>query len=137
MTGADNAGVIVRPPLLYAVALAAMLALRWLWPLPIFSGAAFWPGAPLAAPPHGLSRWGGQTLRAPRPPQSPLHGSCRRVPRPHAGARYLVGDHLAGAGLDRHAPGRHPARGALSRAEVRRRIPAVSRGGSPVSVRHA
>jgi len=47
MTGADNAGVIVRPPLLYAVALAAMLALRWLWPCR-FS----------AAPPSGRgSRW--------------------------------------------------------------------------------
>jgi protein-S-isoprenylcysteine O-methyltransferase Ste14 len=62
MTGADNAGVIVRPPLLYAVALAAMLALRWLWPLPIFSGSAFWPGVALVAPDVGLLIWGRQTL---------------------------------------------------------------------------
>jgi len=62
MTGADNAGVIVRPPLLYAVALAAMLALRWLWPLPIFSGAAFWPGLALVALAVGLPIWGRQTL---------------------------------------------------------------------------
>ena len=62
MTGADNAGVIVRPPLLYAVALAAMLALRWLWPLPIFSGAAFWPGLALVALAVGLLIWGRQTL---------------------------------------------------------------------------
>lgn len=64
MTGADNAGVIVRPPLLYAVALAAMLALRWLWPLPIFSGAAFWPGLALVALAVGLLIWGRQTLVA-------------------------------------------------------------------------
>jgi protein-S-isoprenylcysteine O-methyltransferase Ste14 len=56
MTGADNAGVIVRPPLLYAVALAAMLA------LPIFSGAAFWPGLALVALAVGLLIWGRQTL---------------------------------------------------------------------------
>ena len=62
MTGADNAGVIVRPPLLYAVALAAMLALRWLWPLPIFSGAVFWPGLALVALAVGLLIWGRQTL---------------------------------------------------------------------------
>jgi protein-S-isoprenylcysteine O-methyltransferase Ste14 len=62
MTGADNAGVIVRPPLLYAVALAAMLALRWLWPLPIFSGAAFWPGLALVTLAVGLLIWGRQTL---------------------------------------------------------------------------
>jgi protein-S-isoprenylcysteine O-methyltransferase Ste14 len=62
MTGADNAGVIVRPPLLYAVALATMLALRWLWPLPIFSGAAFWPGLALVALAVGLLIWGRQTL---------------------------------------------------------------------------
>jgi protein-S-isoprenylcysteine O-methyltransferase Ste14 len=62
MTGADNAGVIVRPPLLYAVALAAMLALRWLWPLPIFSGAAFRSGLALVALAVGLLIWGRQTL---------------------------------------------------------------------------
>lgn len=62
MTGADNAGVIVRPPLLYAVALAAMLALRWLWPLPIFSGATFRPGLALVALAVGLLIWGRQTL---------------------------------------------------------------------------
>jgi len=30
-----NAGVIVRPPLLYGAALIAALALRWFWPMPI------------------------------------------------------------------------------------------------------
>jgi hypothetical protein len=43
----DNAGVIVRPPLLYAAALGAMLVLRWLWPLPILGGAGLWPGLAL------------------------------------------------------------------------------------------
>src|SRR4030095_5992792 len=49
MAEADNAGVVVRPPLLYAAALAAMLVLRWLRPLPILGGAAFWPGLALVA----------------------------------------------------------------------------------------
>ena len=64
MAGADNAGVIVRPPLLYVMALAAMLALRWLWPLPIVGGAAFWPGLALVALAVGLLVWGRRTLVA-------------------------------------------------------------------------
>jgi protein-S-isoprenylcysteine O-methyltransferase Ste14 len=60
----DNAGVIVRPPLIYAAALAAMLVLRWLWPLPILSGAAFWPGVALVALGVGILIWGRRTLVA-------------------------------------------------------------------------
>src|SRR5207247_1926755 len=70
----------------------------------------------------------------PVPPvsQSTLRGAGPRVFRPHAGARLLVGDRLAGGRLDRHAPRRHPARGALPRAEVRRRLSAVPLDGSKV-----
>lgn len=64
MAGADNAGVIVRPPVLYVAALAAMLVLRWLWRLPIFGGAVFWPGLALVALAVGLLIWGRQTLVA-------------------------------------------------------------------------
>ena len=47
-TGADHAGVIVRPPLLYAAALLAMLTLRWFWPLPMLEGAmGIWVGVPV------------------------------------------------------------------------------------------
>jgi protein-S-isoprenylcysteine O-methyltransferase Ste14 len=60
----DNAGVIVRPPLIYAAALAAMLVLRWLWPLPILGGAAFWPGVALVALGVGILIWGRRTLVA-------------------------------------------------------------------------
>jgi len=38
-TPSDNAGVMVRPPLLYAAALLASLVLRWLWPMPILAHA--------------------------------------------------------------------------------------------------
>ncbi len=64
MAQADNAGVVVRPPLLYAAALGAMLVLRWLWPLPILGRAALWPGLALVALAVGLLVWGRQTLVA-------------------------------------------------------------------------
>lgn len=38
-TTADNAGVIARPPLLYAAAFVIVLALRWFWPLPLLGHA--------------------------------------------------------------------------------------------------
>lgn len=64
MAEVDNAGVIVRPPLLYAAALGAMLVLRWLWPLPILGGAGLWPGLALVALAVGLLIWGRRTLVA-------------------------------------------------------------------------
>jgi protein-S-isoprenylcysteine O-methyltransferase Ste14 len=64
MAEADNAGVIVRPPVLYVAALAAMLILRWLWRLPIFGGAAFWPGLALVVLAVALLVWGRRTLVA-------------------------------------------------------------------------
>ena len=45
---ADNAGVIARPPLLYAAALVIVLALRWFWPMPMLGNAiALWAGVSL------------------------------------------------------------------------------------------
>lgn len=64
MDEADNAGVIVRPPVLYAAALVALLVLRWRWPLPILDGAGFWPGFALAAVAVGILIWGRRTLLA-------------------------------------------------------------------------
>ena len=64
MAGEDNAGVIVRPPLLYAAALGAMLVLRWRWPLPILGGAGLWPGLALVLLAVGLLIWGRRTLVA-------------------------------------------------------------------------
>jgi len=61
---ADNPGVVVRPPLLYLAALAAMLVLRWLWPLPILGGAAFWPGLALVVFGVGILIWGRRALVA-------------------------------------------------------------------------
>jgi protein-S-isoprenylcysteine O-methyltransferase Ste14 len=46
----DNPAVVVRPPLLYGVALIAMLTLRWFWPMPIAGRAlTLWPGLALLA----------------------------------------------------------------------------------------
>lgn len=64
MDEADNAGVIVRPPVLYAAALVALLVLRWLWPLPILDGAGLWPGLALAALAVGILIWGRRMLLA-------------------------------------------------------------------------
>ena len=64
MAEADNPGVIVRPPLLYVAALAAMLVLRWLWPLPILSGGAFWPAIALVVLGVCILVWGRRTLVA-------------------------------------------------------------------------
>lgn len=36
----DRAGVMAPPPLIYAAAVAVMLALRWCWPLPLQGGVA-------------------------------------------------------------------------------------------------
>jgi hypothetical protein len=47
-TSADNPGVAVLPPFLYGGAFVAVLALRWIWPIPIFGHAvALWPGLAL------------------------------------------------------------------------------------------
>lgn len=47
-TSADNPGVIVRPPLLFGGAFLAVLALRYLWPLPIAGrGITLWSGVAL------------------------------------------------------------------------------------------
>jgi len=61
---ADNAGVIVRPPVLYAAALVALLVLRWLWPLPILPRGGLWPGLVLVALGVGILIWGRRTLLA-------------------------------------------------------------------------
>ena len=63
-TAADNAGVVVLPPLLYGVAFVAVLALRWFWPLPILGHAiAFWSGIALAMIAVAIAVWGSRTMR--------------------------------------------------------------------------
>jgi protein-S-isoprenylcysteine O-methyltransferase Ste14 len=60
---ADNAGVLVRPPLLYLAALLILLLLRWLWPLPIFDHAGIlWPGVALMVVSVAFGVWGRTTL---------------------------------------------------------------------------
>ena len=65
MTERDNPGVIVFPPLLYGIAFAAVLALHWFWPMPIFDhSVALWPGLALALLGAVIAIWGRNVLRA-------------------------------------------------------------------------
>ena len=65
MTQKDNAGVIMLPPLLYGIAFAVVLALRWVWPMPIFDHAgALWPGRALVVLAVAIAIWGRNALRA-------------------------------------------------------------------------
>jgi protein-S-isoprenylcysteine O-methyltransferase Ste14 len=60
----DNPGVVVPPPLLYGVAFAAVLGLRWLWPLPVAaSPATLWAGVALLLAGIALGLWGSVSLR--------------------------------------------------------------------------
>jgi protein-S-isoprenylcysteine O-methyltransferase Ste14 len=61
----DSPGVIALPPLLYGVAFALVLILRWLWPLPVLRQAwAFWLGIALLALGGGIAFWGQRAMRA-------------------------------------------------------------------------
>ncbi len=63
-TAADNAGVVVLPPLLYGVAFVAVLALRWFWPLPILGHViVLWAGIALAMIAVAIAVWGSRTMR--------------------------------------------------------------------------
>ena len=64
-TSKDNAGVIIPPPVLYLGALVALVALRWLKPLPIFAASTFtlYAGAALIGLALGLGVWAVATLR--------------------------------------------------------------------------
>jgi protein-S-isoprenylcysteine O-methyltransferase Ste14 len=62
---ADNADVIVPPPLLYLAALIGLVVLRWLWPAPILAASAFtlYAGVALVVVALGLGLWAVITLR--------------------------------------------------------------------------
>jgi protein-S-isoprenylcysteine O-methyltransferase Ste14 len=61
----DNPGVVMRPPFLYAGALAVVFVCRWFWPMLIFDrGATLWPGIALVAIAFAFMLWGRRTLAA-------------------------------------------------------------------------
>jgi protein-S-isoprenylcysteine O-methyltransferase Ste14 len=65
MTQSDNPGVIMLPPLLYGIAFAVVLALRWYLPMPIFDNAdALWLGIALIVLAVGIALWGRSVLLA-------------------------------------------------------------------------
>src|SRR5688572_22267991 len=61
----DNPGVVVLPPVLYGAALVIVLALRWFWPMPIFShAAALWSALALIVFAVAIAIWGKRTMQA-------------------------------------------------------------------------
>ena len=69
----DNPGVAVLPPLLYGSALVVVLALRWLWPMPIFGhSVALWSGLALIVFAVAIAIWGRRTMHAAGTNISPL-----------------------------------------------------------------
>src|SRR5215475_2476660 len=63
-TLADNAGVIVRPPLLYGVAFVVVLALGWFWPMPIVGRVVpVGVGLVLVVFGVGIAMWGRRTMQ--------------------------------------------------------------------------
>jgi protein-S-isoprenylcysteine O-methyltransferase Ste14 len=68
----DKPGVIMLPPVLYGIGLAAVLALRWFRPLPIAeSGLPFWLGLALLVVGGALGIWGQTHMGAARTNVSP------------------------------------------------------------------
>jgi len=64
-TQADNPGVVMRPPLLYGVALVVVFVLRWLWPMPIVGPVvALGVGLALVVLSVGIAIWGRRTMQA-------------------------------------------------------------------------
>ena len=64
-TGADNPGVVARPPLLYLGAFLIVLVCRWFWPMPIdAAGRGLLPGLMLVALGAGVAIWGRRTMKA-------------------------------------------------------------------------
>src|SRR6476646_1825514 len=65
VTTLDNPGVAVLPPFLYGGAFLIVLALRWIWPMPIFVQAmALWPGLALVVLAVAIATWGRRTMRS-------------------------------------------------------------------------
>jgi protein-S-isoprenylcysteine O-methyltransferase Ste14 len=70
---ADNPGVVVLPPLLFGSALVAVLALHWLWPMPIFGHAVVrWSGLVLIMFAVAMAVWGARTMHSAGTNMSPL-----------------------------------------------------------------
>lgn len=72
VTDRDRPAIVAPPPLLYLIALAAVIALQWLRPLPILEhAAATWIGGALLALGLALNLWGAWTMRRARTPINP------------------------------------------------------------------
>lgn len=72
-TSADNPGVAVLPPLVYGAAFIVVLALRWLWPMPIVGHTmALCSGLALIVFAVAIAIWGRRTMHAAGTNISPL-----------------------------------------------------------------
>jgi protein-S-isoprenylcysteine O-methyltransferase Ste14 len=68
----DHAHVIIFPPLLFLIAVLAMLGLHWLWPLPIGAESiVFWNGIALIVLGTNVAIWGIRTFKKARTNVSP------------------------------------------------------------------
>lgn len=64
MQETDNPGVLIWPPFLYGASVILIIALNWLWPLPLpFKSAIFWLGIALLSLGIALDAWGSLTFR--------------------------------------------------------------------------
>jgi protein-S-isoprenylcysteine O-methyltransferase Ste14 len=64
-TGADNPGVVARPPLIYLAAFLVVLVCRWVWPMPIdLQGRGLWYGIAVVALGLATAIWGRRTMTA-------------------------------------------------------------------------
>lgn len=72
MTAGNHADILAPPPLLYVGAIAIVIALHWLWPLPFPAHAAVtWIGWAFVALGIALNLWGAWSMKRARTPISP------------------------------------------------------------------
>ncbi len=77
----ENTGVILPPPIIYLLALALILLLEQVWPLPLMAGdpVRFWLGGILLAAGLTINGWGVYTLSRSETAIHPNHPASRMV----------------------------------------------------------
>ncbi len=76
MTQRDRPAIVAPPPLLYLAALALVIALQWLWPLPIPDHVATaWIGWAALVAGLALNLWGARSLARAQTPINPYRAT--------------------------------------------------------------
>ena len=153
---ADTANVIVRPPIPWALAVLAGLALNWLMPLPLLPAAvsAGWLGAIVFALALALAAWAiatmtraGSNVPTNMPTTTIVDAGPYRFTRNPIYLGMVLGAHRLGHRLQQplavddadalracHPLRRDHPRGSLSRAQVRGRLSPLPRAGTALAV---